>query len=211
MSDSIEVSRRVRNKSWNAIPVSSCVRNGVNVVAVTNVIRVCCRMRNVPWSPRIDRSIGRMWNAVDMGCCMRNSVHMISMTNVVRMRCCMRNVVVMRHWIEALCVCKLSHSKNCDGGDYDGARFQHVILPKGCLILLTSCGGRFVDCPIVSNRMKVFAYGVPAASRREKARRKPAKLLILGFSRAFENVVNLIAVVNKLTTLEANCFRVKTE
>ena len=129
VSDSIEVSRRVRNKSRNAIPMSGCVRNGVNVVAVTNVIRVCCRMRYVPWPPRIDRSVGRMWNAVDMGCCMRNGVHMVSMTNVVRMRGRMRNVMVMRLWIEALGTCKLRHSKNCDGCDYDGARFQHVFSP----------------------------------------------------------------------------------
>lgn len=129
VSDSIEVSRRVRNESWNAIPVSGCVGYGVEVVAVTNVIRVCCRMRNVPWPPRIDRSIGRMWNAVDMGCCMRNGVHMVSMTNVVCMRGRMRNVMVMRLWIEALCTCKLRHSKNCDGCDYDCARFQHVISP----------------------------------------------------------------------------------
>jgi hypothetical protein len=59
--------------------------------------------------------------------------------------------------------------------------------------------------------MKVFAYSVPAGFRQAKARQKPVKLLILGFPRTFENVVNLIAVVNKLTTLEANCCRVKTE
>jgi hypothetical protein len=59
--------------------------------------------------------------------------------------------------------------------------------------------------------MKAFAYGVPVGFRRAIARRKPAKLLILGFPRAFGNVVILIAVVNKMTTLEANCFQVKTE
>jgi hypothetical protein len=54
--------------------------------------------------------------------------------------------------------------------------------------------------------MKVFAYGVPVGFRRAIARRKPAKLLVLAFKRAFGNVVNLIADVNKLTTLEAFCF-----
>jgi hypothetical protein len=47
---------------------------------------------------------------------------------------------------------------------------------------------------------------VPVAFKRAKAQQKPTKLLILGFPRAFENVVNLISVVNKLTTLEAFCF-----
>lgn len=66
---------------------------------------------------------------------------MISVPNEICMRRRMRYVVKMRLWIETLCACELSHSKNCEGGDCECARFQHVILPKGCLILLTSCRG----------------------------------------------------------------------
>lgn len=108
---------------------SSFLEVMVDVIAVSTVIRMCGRMWYVPWPPWIDGAKGRVRNAVEVGCGMRNGVHMVPMWNVVRMRRCMRNVVVMRLWIEALCACKLSHSKNCDGGDYDGARFQHFISP----------------------------------------------------------------------------------
>ena len=72
---------------------------------------------------------------------MWNGMKMVSMSNQVRMRRRMRNVVEVGIRNKALCICKLSHSKNCYGGHYKCARFQHVILPKGCLIFLTSCPG----------------------------------------------------------------------
>ena len=129
MSDSIKVSRCMRNQSGYTMEVSRRVRDGIDVIAMGNIVDVCCRMRNVPWPPRIDGSIGCMWNAVDMGCCMRYGVHMVSMSYVVGMRGRMRNIMVMRFWIKSLGTCQLSHSKYCYCCDYDCARFQHVISP----------------------------------------------------------------------------------
>jgi hypothetical protein len=73
-----------------------------------------------------------MRNAVNVSGRMWNRMKMVSMSNQVRMRRRMRDVMEMGIGNKALCICKLSHSKNCDGGHYECARFQHFILPKGC-------------------------------------------------------------------------------
>lgn len=138
VSDSIEVSRCVRNVSRHSIKVSCRVRNGINMVAMPNVIGVCRGMRHVPWSrqvvslrvPRVPGTNRRMWNSVNMRCRMRYGVNMIAMADIVGMCRRMWDVMVMRVLVVALGACQLSHSKYCNCCDYDGARFQHFILPN---------------------------------------------------------------------------------
>ena len=136
MSDSVKVSRRMRNQSWailrHAIPMSRRVRNGINMVSVRNVVDVGRGVRNESWTsvPRVDWTKSCVRHSVDMSSRMRNRVNMISVSNVIQMRRRMWHVVEMGVLVVALCVCKLSGSKNCDCCQNKGARLKHLILPE---------------------------------------------------------------------------------
>ena len=136
MSDSVKVSRCMRNQSWtilwHAIPMSRRVRNGINMVSVRNVVDVGRGVRNESWTsvPMVDWTKRCMRHSVDMGGRMRNRVNMIPVSNVIQMRRRMWHVVEMGVLVVALCVCKLSGSKDCDCCQNKCARLKHLILPE---------------------------------------------------------------------------------
>ena len=138
MSDSVEVSRRMRNQSWailrHSIPMSRRVRDGINMVSMRNVVDVGRGVMDVGWTsvPMIDWPECCMRYSVEMGRCMRNRVNMIPVPDIVVVCRCMRHVMEMSFLVEALCACQLSHSENGNGCHDDCARFKHFILSERC-------------------------------------------------------------------------------
>lgn len=121
------------------MPVSGRVGNEVRVKSVSDSMKVRRSVWNVAWTPMINGAQRRVWNAVDVCGGMWNRVIVVPMPNQVRVCRRMWNVMKMRIGNKSLCICKLSHSKNCNRGQYECACLQHFNLPERCLILLTSC------------------------------------------------------------------------
>ena len=164
MSNAIEVRGCVRNVLRGSMEMSGRVRNSINMVAVRYVINMRCRVRNKVslGIPRCSRTKGRVRHSVDVGCRVRNGVNMIAVANVVSVCCRVWHVMEMSVVIEALSACHLSHSKNCYGGDYDCARFQHCILPNRIVIFFHELpGGRSFVAQSFGLLITESAYFVP--------------------------------------------------
>ena len=164
VTNAIEVRGRVWNVSRPSMEVRCCVRHCINMVAVRDEVSMRCRVRNEISLriPRCSRTKGRVRHSVDVGCRVRNGVNMIAVANVVSVCCRVWHVMEMSVVIEALSACHLSHSKNCYGGDYDCARFQHCILPNRIVIFFHELpGGRSFVAQSFGLLITESAYFVP--------------------------------------------------
>lgn len=100
--------------------------NGIDMIAVWNVVDVRRRMRDeVATDPRTDRSKGCMRYPVDMSGRMRDRMQMVPVRHIVDMRRRMRNIMEMG-LVVALGVGKLcgnGHSCDCQNTGDDAFHF----------------------------------------------------------------------------------------